>query len=267
MGASSADAEAMVAACEDHGVRLMVAYRLHFEPATLEAISQVRRGALGRPRFFSSTFALQVRKGNIRTKAARAGGPLLDLGIYCVNAVRGLFGAEPIEVTAMAATRAGDPRFAEIDEQVSAVLRFPDERLAQFVCSFGAYDHSNLTVTGEKGRLTMDPAYEYSTGLTLEIEIEGKPPRRRQFPKCDQIAAELEAFATCIRKNVEPEPSGQEGLADMRVLDAIQRAIESGRSEPVQAVPKRTRPTPRQAIRRPPHDMPSIVRAAPGSQD
>jgi glucose-fructose oxidoreductase len=267
MGGNVADAEAMVEACADHGVRLMVAYRLHFEPATLEAISLVRRGALGRPRFFSSTFALQVRKGNIRTKEARAGGPLLDLGIYQVNAARGLFAAEPTEVTAMAATRAGDSRFAEIDEQVSAVLRFPDDRLAQLVCGFGAFDHSALTVVGDKGRLTMDPAFEYSMGLTMDVDIEDKPRRRRQFAKVDQIAAEIEAFATCVRKNVEPEPSGEEGLADMRVLDAIQQALASGRSEPVQGVPRRARPTKRQAIRRPPHGMPRVVHAVSGSQD
>ena len=111
----------MVAACADNDVKLMIAYRLHFEGATLEAIERVRRGDIGRPRFFSSTFAMQVRGGNIRTRRARGGGPLLDLGIYCVNAARALFRAEPTEAFAMSASLRGDRRFREIDEQVSAV--------------------------------------------------------------------------------------------------------------------------------------------------
>ncbi|HVU49067.1 MAG TPA: Gfo/Idh/MocA family oxidoreductase [Polyangia bacterium] len=266
MGRDAADAEAMIAACDERGVKLMVAYRLHFEAATLEAIDRVRRGQLGRPRFFSSTFALQVKKGNIRTKEERAGGPLLDLGIYCVNAARSLFGAEPIEVSAMSATIEGDARFAEVDEQVCAILRFPDERVAQFVCSFGAYDHSHLTVVGDKGRLQLEPAYEYATGLTLEMEAKGKRPRRRAFPKVDQIAAEVEAFAKCIREGAEPEPSGEEGLADMRVLDAIRRSIERGATEPVAAVERRARPSKRQGVKRPPHGMPPLVHTGPSSE-
>jgi glucose-fructose oxidoreductase len=257
----------MIEACEDAGVKLMVGYRLHFEGATLEAIARARRGELGRLRFFSSTFALQVRKGNIRTKAERGGGPLLDLGIYCVNAARALFGDEPTEVLAMSATREGDPRFKEVEEQVSAVLRFPDERIAQFVCGFGAYDHSHLTLVGEKGRLQLDPAYEYATGLNLQVEVEGKPPRRRAFEKRDQIAAEIEAFSKHLHDGPEPEPSGQEGLADMRVLDAIQRAIESGEAQPVAPVPRARRPSKRQARKRPAHGMPPLVHAQSGSRD
>jgi predicted dehydrogenase len=266
IGRNAADAEAIMEACADHGVKLMVAYRLHFEGATLEAISRVQSGALGEPRFFSSTFALQVREGNIRTKAARAGGPLLDLGIYCVNAARAMFGAEPTEVAAMAATVKGDPRFEEIDEQVSAVLRFPDDRVAQLICSFGAYDHSNLTVVGTKGRLQLDPAYEYSMGLAIDMDVEGKPRRRNSFSKRDQIAAEVEAFASCIRDDADPEPSGEEGLADMRVLDAIQRAVESGRTEAIEAVPRQRRPSKRQSIKRPPHEMPDLVHAQSGGR-
>jgi len=267
IGQNAEDAEAMIAACAERGVQLMVAYRLHFEAATLDAISRVRHGELGAPRFFSSTFALQVREGNIRTKDERAGGPLLDLGIYCVNAARAMFGAEPTEVTAMAATNHGDPRFEEIDEQVSAVLRFPDDRIAQFVCSFGAYDHSNLTIVGEKGRLQLDPAYEYATGLAMDVEVKGKPRRQKTFKKRDQVAAEIEAFAKCIRENAEPEPSGEEGLADMRVPDAIQRALESGRSESVGAPQRRVRPSKRQRIERPAHDKPDVVGAKSGSRD
>jgi glucose-fructose oxidoreductase len=266
LAASSHDAERMIAECADSGVKLMVAYRLHFEGATLDALERVRRGEIGRPRFISTTFAMQVADDNIRTRRARGGGPLLDLGIYCVNGMRALFRAEPTEVAAMSATVRGDRRFKEIDEQVTAVLRFPGARLAQLTCSFGAYDHSTLVVVGDEGRLRMDPAYEYASGLTVQMETERRKPLRKTFPKRDQIAAELIAFARSIRGNHQPEPSGQEGLADLRVLEAIQRSVESGRAEPVTPTEKRARPSKAQAIRRKPHGMPDLVHAAAPSR-
>jgi predicted dehydrogenase len=266
MATNGRDAERMLAACEAHRVKLMIAYRLHFEAATLDAIERIRRGDIGRPRFFSSTFAMQVNDDNIRTSREHGGGPLLDLGIYCVNAARALFGAEPIEVAAMTASTSDDRRFKEVEEQVTAVLRFPGDRLAQFTCSFGAFDHSSLTVVGEKGRLRLDPAYEYAAALTVEADIAGRKPQRKTFAKRDQIAAELVAFASCIRDGREPEPSGAEGLADMRVLDAIQRAA-TGRSQSLAPATRRKRPSKAQGIRRKPHGMPDLVNAEPPGRD
>jgi glucose-fructose oxidoreductase len=256
----------IVAACKANGVRLMVAYRLHFEAGNLDAVHRIRRGDLGRPRFLSTTFALQVRAGNIRTKRARAGGPLLDLGIYCVNAARYLFGAEPTSVVAVAATTKGEARFAEIDEQVTAILKFPDERTAQLTCSFGAYDHSTMTVVGTKGLLTLDPAYDYATDIALRVQAKGKRPTRKVFPKSDQVAAELVGFARGVRDGVALSSSGEEGVADLRVMDAIRRSLESGRTEAVAGVERELRPSKRQAIRRAAHGMPSLVHAQSGGR-
>jgi predicted dehydrogenase len=263
---SSRDAERMIAACREHRVKLMVAYRLHFEAATLDAIERVRRGEIGRPRFISTTFAMQVKGGNIRTRRVRGGGPLLDLGIYCVNAARAFFRAEPTEVTAMSATAKGDRRFGEIDEQVVAILRFPGDRLAQLTCSFGAHDHSSLAVVGHNGRLRLDPAYDVATDHALEVEVASRRPRRQVFPKRDQVAAELVAFARCVREGREPEPSGEEGLADLLALEAISRAVESGRTEPVAPLVRRARPSKAQEINRRPHGMPELVHVEPPGQ-
>jgi len=264
---NSQDAERMLSACAESGVKLMVAYRLHFEGATLDAIDRVRKGAIGRPRFFSSTFAMQVREDNIRTQREHGGGPLLDIGIYCVNAARAFFRDEPLEVAALSARTKGDRRFKEIDEQTSAILKFPDERLAQLTFSFGAYDHSTLTLVGEKGRLRLDPAYEEASALVMDVEAANRKPVRKKFAKRDQVAAELVAFAECVRSGRDPEPSGEEGLADLRVLEAIQRAIESGRVEKVDAIQRRARPSKAQEIQRRPHDMPELVHAEPPGQD
>jgi predicted dehydrogenase len=260
-------AEAMVSACREAGVRLMVAYRLHFDPAHLAALEVIQSGVLGDPRFFSSTFAMQIEEENIRTSRERGGGPLLDIGIYCVNAARMFFAAEPLDAAAIAATKAGDERFAEIDEQLSVVLRFPDERLAQFTCSFGAHAHSELTVVGERGRLRLAPAYNLTETFVLETETEGGRTRRRSFAPHDQVAPELEELARCIREGRDPEPSGEEGVADLRVTDAIQRAADSGDREHIEAVERARRPSPDQKRRVPLRAKPKLVNVAPSHKN
>ena len=129
MAITARDCEAMIRATEKAGVKLMIAYRLHFEAANLEAVEVARSGRLGDLRFFSSDFAMQVSEDNIRLESEKGGGPLYDIGVYCINAARYLLGEEPTEAWAMA-TKSRDRRFKEVDETVTAALRFKDERLA-----------------------------------------------------------------------------------------------------------------------------------------
>lgn len=134
---------------------------------------------------------------------AAGGGPLYDIGIYCLNAARYCFAEDPIEVWA-SATRSADPRFREVDETLSATLRFKDEKVATFTCSFGAADRSTYTIVGTKGTLTMDPAYEYAEGLAYETNAGGRT-RRRKLARSDQFAPELLysriAFSTIVILN------------------------------------------------------------------
>ena len=90
------ECQEMIDACRRHNVKLMTAYRLHFEKANLEAIKVLRSGKLGDLRYFNSIFSMQAREPNIRLAADKGGGPLRDLGVYCINAARYLFGAEQI---------------------------------------------------------------------------------------------------------------------------------------------------------------------------
>lgn len=149
----------MMEAAAQNKVKLMVAYRLHFERGNLSAIETVRNGDIGMPRIFNSVFCQQVTPGNARLQDEMGGGPLSDLGIYCINAARYLFGAEPYEVFAFSAERKDD-RFTEIEEVTTAVMRFPEDCLASFTCSFGAADRSEYQIVGTKGSLRMNPGYE-----------------------------------------------------------------------------------------------------------
>jgi predicted dehydrogenase len=262
--ASSVDeCDRMIETCTRNGVRLMTAYRLHFERCNLEVADLVRRKKIGDPRFFDSQFSMQVKRGNIRTKSALGGGPVWDIGIYCINAARMVFADEPTEVWATA-TNSGDPRFAEIPESVHAVMRFPHERIANFVCSFGAHDRSRYEVVGTRGSVVVDPAYEYAAGLGYELTV-GEKKKRRKFAKRDQFAPELIHFAQSVRANREPEPSGKEGLIDVSVIDAINRAVESGAWEKIHAPRRQRRPELDQELHRPaiPRE-PEMVQAESG---
>ena len=126
------------------------------------------------------------------------GGPVYDMGVYCINAARYLFQAEPTEVFASSA-RNGESRFRKVDEMTSVVMRFPEDRLATFTCSFGTADISRYTLIGTKGSLTADPAYEYAMGIQHQVKI-GKKTMTRNFPKRDQFAAELISWQTGNRE-------------------------------------------------------------------
>ena len=258
MAPSERDCRAMIDACDDAGVNLMIAYRLHFEAANLTAIELTQGGTLGDPRYFSSSFSQQVREDNIRTQPRPGAGPLWDMGIYCINAARYLFRAEPFEVTAMSVARPGDPRFANVPEQVAAILRFPDERCATFVAGFGAHDRAHYEVICTEGAVALENAYEYVEQLELTT-VTAKGARKRTFPRRDQIAAEIEYFARCIHEGTTPEPSGAEGLADVRVIEAIERACQTGHLERLSPMQRLRRPSMDQEIHVKPHGQPRTV--------
>src|SRR5918999_2939864 len=243
MAVTEEDCLAMISAAEAKQVKLMVAYRLHFEEANLKAIDLVQSGKLGEPRLFDSVFTMTVKEGDIRLNPReQGGGTLYDIGIYCINAVRNLFGAEPMEVVAFSANN-GNPRFLHCEETTSAILRFPGrERLASFTCSFGAADVSSYRVVGTKGDLVMDPAYEYAGELKQRITVNGRS-RERTFAKRDQFAPELIHFSECILTGAEPEPSGWEGLADVRVIRALYRSADTAQAVSLEPFSKDDRPS------------------------
>jgi predicted dehydrogenase len=253
------DCLAMIRAAEENGVKLMVAYRLHFEEANLKAIDLVQSGRLGDARLFDSVFTMQVKQGDIRLNPRElGGGPLYDIGVYCINAVRNLFGAEPMEVVAFSANN-GDLRFQQSEESTSAILRFPGrERLASFSVSFGAADVSSYRVVGTKGDLVMEPAYEYAEELKQRVTINGRS-RERAFAKRDQFAPEIISFSDCILTGAAPEPSGWEGYADIRVVRALYRSAETGQPVTLEPFFKEDRPSLEQEIRRPAVKKPDLV--------
>jgi len=256
MAVTEEECERMIAAAREARVKLMVAYRLHFERANLEAGEIARSGRIGEPRVFNSTFCTPVVPGNIRVKKDLGGGVLYDIGIYCINAARALFREEPVEVQAIASGR-----LDEVEESVSAMLRFSNERLASFTASFGAAKVSEYRLGGTKGDLALEPAYDYARPLKHRVTLDGEM-RERRFAKRDQFAPELLYFSDCVVQNGTPEPGGDEGLADVRVIRALYRSAETGRPVALEPFAKRSRPSLEQEIRRPPIEKPDVIHAA-----
>jgi predicted dehydrogenase len=247
----------MAAAARESGVKLMTAYRLHFERANLEAGEIARSGRIGEPRLLTSTFCTPVEPGDIRARRETGGGAFWDIGIYCINAARSLFRDEPIEVLATTAGKVG-----EVEETASAVLRFPGERTAAFTCSFSAQKVSEYRLAGDKGDLAVEPAFEYAVALRHRLTIDGET-RERRFARRDQFAPELLYFSDCVLQNHQPECGADEGLADVRVIRALYQSAETGAAVELAPFEKHERPSLEQEIRRPPVEKPEVIKAVP----
>ncbi|MBV9389982.1 MAG: Gfo/Idh/MocA family oxidoreductase [Chroococcidiopsidaceae cyanobacterium CP_BM_ER_R8_30] len=261
MAVTEKECEQMIRAAEENKIKLMIAYRLHFDKANMEAVEIGKSGQLGDVRIFNSVFTQQVVEGNVRMeKIEVGGGTVYDMGVYCINAVRYLFQDEPTEVFAVSAKN-GEKRFEQIDEMTSAILKFPGERLATFTSSFGAAPVSTFQIVGTQGDLRMDSAYSYQGELKQQLTINGQT-QERSFPAGDQFAAEITYFSDCLLTDKAPEPSGVEGLADIRIIQAVYQSARTGKPVQLGEFKRQQRPTAAQVIQRPATQPPELIHAA-----
>jgi predicted dehydrogenase len=266
MAPTEQECHRMIDACAKSGVRLMIAYRLHFQAANLHVIDLIRKEEIGRPRLFSSVFSHQVKADNIRVEPRPGAGPLFDVGIYCINAARYVFRDEPISVFASRLEVPGDARFRYVEDGIAATLGFEGGRSATFQCSFGAAERSHYEVVGTAGVIECEHAYSFASPMTVSVLREGKR-RRRNFRKTDQIAAEMMYFTDCIREGRDPEPSGYEGLADVRIIEALYESTRSGQVVTLEPRRRSQRPSPSQLITRPAHGEPKLVAVESDARD
>ncbi len=224
---STAKCKDILEAQKSSGSKLMVAYRLHFEPATLSLIERIRSGELGTVHTFTSVFAQMVDPANHRGKNGDLAGPVLDMGPYPVNAARYVFSAEPTEVVSAVGTRHSESGLGDFDDTVAVTLRFPDQRLAQFTISYYGNQVDVYTVVGTKGNVMMNPGFMYGKPLEQQVAI-GQKKDEKSFKNTDHFGGEMKYFSDCILNGTDPEPDGEEGYADVRVLEGILRALKEG---------------------------------------
>lgn len=227
---STAKCQEILDAAKVSTAKLMVAYRLHFEPGTLDSIAKIRSGKIGQVHTFTSTFAQPLDPTNHRAHSGHLAGPVLDMGPYPVNAARYMFSDEPVEVVSAVGVRHPESGFdQDFDDSVAITLRFPNNRLAQFTLSYYGGPVNSLTVVGTEGSLLLDPAYMFGQPVEQTLAV-GEKKHKTSFKNTDHFGGELKYFSDCILNNTEPEPDGEEGFADVRVLEGVLAALKSGSS-------------------------------------
>jgi len=213
----------MVQTCRQHNVLLMTAYRKYFEPGSCFLKKLIQSGAFGRIDVIHTAFSeLHVPGKSLQwllDSELAGGGPLMDLGIYCVNTSRWLVGEDPVEVSAQA-WKNDTLRFQQVEEGISFRMGFPSGLVVQGSSSYGSLLSSLIYIQGSKGWVSMAPAFDFSEPRRLIGRIRGSPIDRR-FRVIDEFVLELDAFASAIRSKREIEPDGMQGHMDMIVLQAI----------------------------------------------
>lgn len=241
MSVSSADAQAMVDACRQAQVKLMVAYRIQYEPFNHHARRLVRDRKHGRLVAYhginTQTVAADGHLQWRHKKAMAGGGSLVDIGLYCLNTARFITGEEPVEIYACTYSPAGDPRFAEVEETVQFTLRFPSHTVANCLTSYGGRDDKYQRLNLEGAVMDMPNAFAYQGQRLSLIERADDATRNGELmlEPNNQFAAELDHMAGCVLDGSEPFTPGEEGLQDHKLMEAIYESARTG--QPVKLPP------------------------------
>src|SRR5580658_478301 len=206
MANTAHDCEEMIAACRKAQRRLMIAYRCRYQGTHLRAVQIAHDGSIGDLRFIEATFGFSIAKGEWRlNKKLAGGGPLMDVGIYCLNACRYLTNEEPVEIKGYPSVVDQDGRFREVEENVSWSMKFPSGAVASCSTTYGANMASYFRVLGSKGELIVEPAFSYD-GQRLMAKIAGEAPidepSTMRDPGC--FVRQADHFAECVFSNREP---------------------------------------------------------------
>tara|TARA_R110000868_G_scaffold131418_2_gene341482 strand:+ start:36136 stop:37263 length:1128 start_codon:yes stop_codon:yes gene_type:complete len=227
MAITAQDCQEMIAACESAGVQLAVGYRLHYEPNHLE----IKR--LGQEKVFGPIKLIEVSLGYSLDgtsptdwhlkKVLSGGGPLMNLGVYCVQASRYVLGEEPIAVTAQFGSITEPELFTEVEESITWQLQFPSGATATSSSSYNC-NIDRFYAGADKGFFELSPAVSYGPfkGRSSNGEF--------NFPIINQQATQLDAIGKLILENkkLPNHITGEEGLKDMKILEAIYKAANSG---------------------------------------
>lgn len=241
MATSVEDCEAMIKSCKDASVMLAVGYRLHYEPTHLEikrlgqekVFGQVRMidAALGYKTYDTTNEMEDLKNFNINDqtqwrlrKSMSGGGPLMDLGIYCIQCSRYVLGEEPLSVTAQFGTVNNKTRFSQVEETITWQLEFPSGAISNCTTSYG-FNIDRFFASADEGYFELSPGLSYGP-------FKGKTPKGElDFPAINQQAAQFDGIGKLILEN-KPLPShitGEEGLKDVRIIQATYQAAQTGR--------------------------------------
>lgn len=233
MANSARECELMIEACKKAQVKLMVAYRIQYEPTNRAVHDMVRQNKFGKPKYIQAQNSQSsANPDHWRHKKALAGGGALpDIGLYCLNTARYLLGTEPTEVFAYQYSTPGNELFREVEEHMSFQLRFPGGVVVDSITNYNTYDSRFYRVNTERGWIHVDNAYAYHGQQLKTGQADGaaKTENHISIPAKNQFATEIDHFSECILTNKPPRTPGEEGLQDQRIMEALYQSAREGR--------------------------------------
>lgn len=224
---------AMEKAAKEAGKKLGIAYRLHYEPLNKQVMEWCKEKKFGEIKSFTASNCQTTKAPNIRLSKELGGGPLEDTGVYCINAARYVIGEEPVEVTAFAHQPKDDPNFREVPETVSFILKYPSGVLANCDTSFGTAESRRYRVQCTKGYIEMDPAFSYR-GLKLKTK-EASDVSEITLRQINHFASQMDGFARAIMNDTPIPTPASMGVADLRIIAAINESIKTGKPVEIKA--------------------------------
>jgi predicted dehydrogenase len=223
------ECQSMIDACKAAGRKLMIAYRLRYEPITKKAIELAQSAeAVGTIKQITAEAGFNIgdpTQWRLNRKLA-GGGSLMDIGIYALQAVRYLSGQEPAEVWATSFSTPNDVRFKEVEETISFELRFNSGLLASCLSSYG-FGCNRYRVYGTRGQIESEPFLSY-TGDRLYQYRRGQR-EEQQITPANHFASEMDHFSQCVLGSEDPLTPGEEGLRDLKIMMAIYESARTGR--------------------------------------
>ena len=229
MAINAKEGQEMVDACRKANVKLLVGYRMHFEPKTLEIIRMRNAGDFGKVLFFQGLCGFRIgdpTQWRLNAKLA-GGGAMMDIGIYAINGARYMIGEEPIWVTAQE-TKTNKVLFKDgVDETIQFQFGFPGGAVASCLSTYDMNNLDRFFLNGEKGFAELQPSTGYGPirGRTNKGEL--------THPHVTHQTVQMDEFSAIILENKKPivPVDGEEGLRDLKIIDAIYAAVKSGRKE------------------------------------
>ncbi|MBS7564518.1 Gfo/Idh/MocA family oxidoreductase [Mucilaginibacter sp. Bleaf8] len=234
MANSSKEAQQMIDACKKAGKKLMIAYRIQYEPNNRLMMQWTRDKHFGKVKLIDSVNVQNIGDPNQwrLKKSLAGGGSLPDIGLYCINTNRYLTGEEPNMVSAVIHTDRNDPRFKEVEDKVLFQMFFPSGTVANNTTAYSVHDSKHYRCYAENGGwFGMDPAFNYNGLKTEASQAQGKLEFKQNIivGEKQQFALEMDHFAQCIMENKEPFTPGEEGLQDHKIMEAIYEAARTGK--------------------------------------
>jgi glucose-fructose oxidoreductase len=220
LGLNASECEDMIKACRRSKVSLNVGYRLHFEPHHQEIIRMAKEKPFGDVAYVQSEFSFKIgdpTQWRLK-KALAGGGAVYDIGVYCIQAARYATGEEPIAITAQE-YKTDFEKFAEVDETVTFQMEFPSGVISNSTTSYNAGTNRLYVSYKNRGSALIEPAYSYGG---IKGSINGTP---MGFESVNQQALHMDGVCKSIVEGTDSTASGEEGLRDMKVVDALYKSL------------------------------------------